>query len=395
MLHRFTITATAIIAALSLYAQNSCHIKGEILDDGQQYSSEKISKVYLTRIDEYDRLINIDSAKIKKGRYSFKYNMQKNEPVMLYLITGFDNGNIQLFLEPGEINVQTRHAAFPNSSVVSGTPTNDIYNQYKTISKKCTNEQIDSIKALKERYGEDWMNSEIGFNYRKRIGAQSVMKCNADRIRFLLDHNTSPMTPLMMELEIANQLSNTYANQMVKSVSHTLHNHPYYRSLRNSVLARELKEGYELPDITLPMRDGTIKHLSDYRGKYILLDFWASWCGPCRKEIPNLKQLYDETREHKDKFALISFSLDNNTTAWNDTIVANDMNREDWIHSSDLLGWKSPSARILDVQTIPTMILIDPEGRAISFTLHGEELIRRIKQILTGDLYYLHKNDKE
>lgn len=394
MLHKFAITAVTIIAALSLHAQDICNIKGEILDDSLKNSPTRIEKVYLTRIDEYNRFINIDSTKVKKGKYHFKYKMQKEEPVMLYLITGFDNGNIEFFVEPGEINIKTRRASYPSTSIVSGTPTNEIYSQYKKISKKCTDEQIYTIKKLEQQRGEEWMNSEEGFNYRNRIGALSLMRCNAERINFLLDNNASPMAPLMMELEIADQLSNIYANQLVKSLSPTLHNHPYYRSFRNSVLARELKVGFELPDISLPLLDGTKTYLSDYRGKYVLLDFWASWCGPCRKAIPTLKKLYDETREHKENFTIISFSLDNKAKAWSDIISTQDMNREGWIHSCDLLGWNSPSARSMGVKSIPTMILIDPDGKAILFTQDSEEVVRRIKQILSGDLYYLQKEEE-
>lgn len=389
MLHKFIISAVAVMALFTVQAQEICTIKGEIANDALSFSKDVIKKVYLTEIDEYDHFRNIDSAKVKKGKYSFKYKMQPNEPVKLYMITGFDNGAIQVFIEPGEINIKTEKAAYPSNSVVSGTQNNDLYTEYKAIYNNCIQEQLDTVEQLKKRHTKEWMDSEEGLRYRMREGALSIIKCNSQRIKFILDNNSSPMAPLMAEREILHMLGDAYAEQLLNSMSVSLHKHPYYRALNNSVRARELKEGGELPDITLPLRDGTKTYLSDYRGKYVLLDFWASWCSPCRKEIPNLKRLYDETREYKDNFTIISFSLDKEATAWNDTIVANDMNREGWVHSSDLIGWKSPSAVLLGVQMIPTMILVDPEGRAISFTMQGEELIRRIKQILSGDKYYL------
>ncbi len=391
MLHRFIISTIAAMALITIQAQELCTIKGKIKNDSLCYSKECIKKVYLTRIDEYDRFINIDSTKVKKGKYSFKYKMKQNEPVALYMITGFDNGGIQLFVEPGEINISTEKAAYPTKSIVNGTPNNDIYTQYKRIYENCIQEQLDTVEQLKKRYSNEWMDSEDGLRYRMREGALSIMKCNSERIKFILEHNYSPIAPLMAHREILPMLSNTYAEQLLNSMSVSLHKHPYYRAFKNAVRSRELKEGGELPDITIPLRDGTTAYLSDFRGKYVLLDFWASWCGPCTKEIPFLKQLYNETREQKEIFSIISFSIDTDEKAWKDAIATHEIDCEGWIHGSDLLGWGSPSAKMLGVEFIPHIILVDPDGRAISFTLRGEELVRRVKQILSGDKYYLNE----
>ena len=89
-----------------------------------------------------------------------------------------------------------------------------------------------------------------------------------------------------------------------------------------------------------------------------------------------------------DKFALISFSVDDKEKAWKDAISSKNINKEHWVHASDLLAWGSPAARMLGVKAIPMIFLIDPEGRMISSSLRGEELVRRVRQIMSGDLYY-------
>ena len=137
-----------IAAALCVQAQGVCVIKGRFASDTLRYDGQKIKKVYLTRLDEYNRLVNIDSTKVKKGKYSFQYKLAKDEPTMLYLITGFDNGNIPLFVEEGNVNITTASAAYPQGSEVSGTATNNLYAEYKKIYDACVQEQLDEVRSL-------------------------------------------------------------------------------------------------------------------------------------------------------------------------------------------------------------------------------------------------------
>lgn len=347
MLNRTISAIIAIGACVAVQAQGTCNIKGYMTaDNGTRM-------VYLSRIDENGVQAVIDSAKVKKGKFTLKYKLKKGEPTLLYNIT-MGSTTAEVFVEPGTVEVNSNNGAVS----VSGTAANDTYTQFKAIgSKECT--------------------------------AREAIKTRAEQLRFLIDNNASPVAPYAMEKVLVPGLSNAYAEQLVKSVSSELHSHPYYLSLRNTVLARDMREGNEMPDIVLPLRDGATKRLSDYRGKYILLDFWASWCGPCIKEMPHLQELYNETKANGDKFAIISFSLDTKAEAWNAAIEKHNIGYEGWTHASQLGGWQSQVARLLSINSIPRMILIDPEGRIISLNILGSEVTGKVKQILSGDLYYL------
>ena len=393
MIYRMILSAICGLLVVSGVQAQTCTIKGTIQNDSLCFSPQRIKKVYLTRMDEYERFQNIDSAKVKNGKFTLEYKMDKDEPVLLHFITGFDNGSIPVFLEAGQINIDMPKAAYPSASKVSGTVTNDLYGEYQLISDRCKQVQTDTLRFWKEQRGEEWLNSPEGFEERNRFGAAALIDCNAERINFLLGHNDSPLAPLMMEREIHHMLDKAYAKQILDALSPKLFNHPYYRSYSNTVRALDLRVGTEVPDITIPLVDGQTAHLSDYRGKYVLLDFWASWCGPCIKELPFLKQIYEETKDKRDRFVIVSFSIDTKDNAWRKAIKDKEIGLPDWVHGSDLLGWKSPAATMLDVTAVPKMILVDPEGKAVSFTLRGEEMVRRIKQILAGDLYYLDQKE--
>ena len=154
-------------------------------------------------------------------------------------------------------------------------------------------------------------------------------------------------------------------------------------------------QGSDVPDIALPLANGTVRQLSNSLGKFVLLTFWASGCPACQRDLPLLKKLYDETRGSKDKFEMIGFSLDKNPKDWKKAMKTLGIDAADWLQACDFKGSASPSVRLFNVGETPTNVLIDPEGKAISLTLQGEELVTRVKQILSGDLYYQKEDSKK
>jgi len=138
-----------------------------------------------------------------------------------------------------------------------------------------------------------------------------------------------------------------------------------------------LDPGKVAPDFTQPKADGSTMKLSDLKGSVVLLDFWASWCGPCRKENPNVVRLYEMYKN--DGFTVMSVSLDKDKQPWLDAIKKDKLSWPN--HVSDLKFWQNEAAKQNKVPGIPFTILIDKEGNIINKNLRGEELAQTLKAI--------------
>ncbi len=135
--------------------------------------------------------------------------------------------------------------------------------------------------------------------------------------------------------------------------------------------------GKQAPDLVLPDPSGNEIALSSFRGKYVLVDFWASWCGPCRQENPNVVKAYNE---FKDKnFAVLGVSLDKEKEAWQQAIAQDKLT---WTHVSDLKFWNSKAVDVFQFQGIPFNVLVDPQGKIIAQELRGPDLENALAQVL-------------
>lgn len=146
---------------------------------------------------------------------------------------------------------------------------------------------------------------------------------------------------------------------------------------REQVQADVPKVGDTAPEITMPDTDGNMFSLSSLRGKYVLVDFWASWCGPCRGENPNVVNAYNK---YKDKnFTILGVSLDKDKAAWLEAIKKDGLV---WKQISDLKHWQSAAQKLYQLDGIPYNVLLDPQGKILATSLRGADLEAKLAEVL-------------
>lgn len=137
--------------------------------------------------------------------------------------------------------------------------------------------------------------------------------------------------------------------------------------------------GDQAPDLEFNGPDGKLVKLSDFRGKVVLIDFWASWCRPCRMENPNIVNAYNKFKKHKKGFEIVGVSLDKNKDRWIGAIKADNLT---FPQMSDLGGWQSKPALLYHVQSIPTNFLLDENGVILAKNLRGANLEATLTKVL-------------
>ncbi len=181
---------------------------------------------------------------------------------------------------------------------------------------------------------------------------------------------------------LAYEMDGQELDALVNGFDPSLKDSRYYVSLReraDKILA--LAEGNIASEFQQPDLDGNMVALSDFRGQYVLVSFWASWCPFCRQENPHLVKLYEQYAGRN--FEILGVSLDRNRDAWLKAIADDVL---DWAHVSDLKGWQNEASSLYGVASIPSNILLNPDGVILGRNLKGEALDQKLEALLSPEV---------
>lgn len=321
--------------------------------------------VYLkTFNDDRTNFVTLDSTNIKNNSFSFKETLTNDPKLRFVEIMGLQDNPVFFIAEKGDIRLDLTGS----KQRIGGTQANDelqdlqdkekyLSDQLKIIGKRENQSETEYRKLMYDLVEKTKRNR---FDY-----IQKNIDTEQGEFMFLGSFEMFPADTVMLLIDQTKlSFQNSDAGKQIID---------YYKPQLTRIA------GAKFLDTQLTSIDGEEVKLSDYigKGKVVLLDFWASWCGPCIKEMPSLVKLYND---YKDKgFEIVGVSLDEKQQSWKNSV---DKLNITWPQMSDLKGWKSSVVNLYGVYSIPLTILIDKDGTIVGQNIRGKELTEKLDELL-------------
>lgn len=339
-------------------------VKSEEINDSYIYLSRRLSGSWE----------NIDSALFFKGR-DILFKGELKSPEVLYLRLENTEKPVPFFAENSEIIILPDFET-PQNTIVEGSSVQKELELYESIFTELNVEQDlvyqEYLNARKEK-DEERMKKIIakfdGFS-------EKEMEMNK---AYISNHGDSYVSPYIIKSKMYYTLSLDELKNLVYGLDFSISNSIYVQQLKEHISVLEkVSIGQKFTDFELPTPGGDMKSLSNVVGKnYVLIDFWASWCGPCRRENPNVVRIFNE---YQDKgFDIYGVSFDTSRDNW---LKAIDDDKLKWHHVSDLNGWASAAGKLYGINSIPHTVLLDPDGTIVARNLSSEELEKKLAEFL-------------
>jgi len=361
---------TVLLISCNQKDSNSYQLEGSALGyaDGTQ--------VFYYEIDGNNQSKVKDTLEVINGKFSSSY--PKIDYTALHFIKmAAEPGNILFFVENEDIKA-TIYKDSIEASFVSGGKQNELYAEFQKEALKTSRKRIELTEAYNQaRLEQDGI---LITEYRQELDALTTTEREFKR-KFVMENGTSVFgLMLLSEMFAKKEIGVNEVTAILDDLGPKLASHELATDIRAAIEANKKAEiGGAAPQFTAPTPGGELLSLKDVMGKYTIIDFWASWCRPCRMENPNVVNVYNQY--HDKGLNIISVSLDKagQKDRWIKAIKDDKM---DWHHVSNLKFWQDPIARQYNVRSIPATFLLDENGNIIDKNLRGPALGQKIGSLL-------------
>jgi len=347
---------------------------------GTMHFKEPVQMVYLSYRTADNRVT--DSTKLQNGKFHFTAKVTGPTPANLMArfapVAGQERPHMvgmQLFMEPGNINISIKDSM--ELAKVTGSKSQKAFERLEKLEKPYNEKE----EAMGKKYREYYTAKDTAGMKSLEAESDILSKEEDEKVyhKYLIQEPNSPIALYVLEQYAGYDIDAKKVEPLFKKLPLATRKLPSGIAFKKRLeTARETAIGAYAMNFTQNDTLGKPVSLSSFRGKYVLLDFWASWCGPCRAENPNVVKAFNE---YKNKnFTVLSVSLDQpgKKQSWLDAIHKDGLA---WTHVSDLKFWDNAVAKQYGIRAIPQNLLIDPPGKIIAKNIRDEELNRKLEEV--------------
>lgn len=350
---------------------SACSVEPKYVVRGKIEGSDTIT-FYLQK-REAGKIVNIDSAVSSKGNFTMKGGAV-DHPQLVQLVAGDTRKRTSFYLENSVITVKGSLDSLFKAEI-SGSKTHDEYKSFVESNKPLS----DIYSQIYSEYQEATQtgNTALLADIEKRADSVQNEMLNNQK-NFVINNPSSFVTPSILG-SISYEMEADELEVIINNLDTAISSLPQIVILKERVVQlKRVAVGQKAPDFTMNDVNGNPVTLSSKIGsKLLLIDFWAAWCGPCRKENPHIVKVYNEF--NKKGFDIFGVSLDQKKEDWVKAIADDKLT---WTHVSDLQYWSSSAAKTYAVSAIPASFLLDETGTIIAKNLRGDDLYNKVKEVL-------------
>ncbi|MGL5691645.1 MAG: thioredoxin-like domain-containing protein [Bacteroidales bacterium] len=359
---------TALLLFSCTKHTNSYSITGKASDELEG------KKVYLKEVNAKE-LTTVDSVVIENGVFSFEgvQDSARNYMLVAESTDQYQVPNQYFILQNGSYNV-----VLDSICSVNGPELSDKFRAYLEANQQLKDKQTELQKEKSALSADNQLSDEKETEINKQI---EELRAESSKLSLaFIEANKNNVAGAIVFYWSFRNFDRSQQEEIIQSASKEFQSYAGVVYVTNLLdVLTNTAEGKQYTDFSMPSIKGDTISLSDIvpDNKLTLVDFWATWCAPCRAEIPNIKEIY---RDYKSKgLEIVGVSLDKEDTRWKNYVNENELN---WVHMSELKHWNSAAGRIYGINSIPHVILIDQKGTIVSRGLHGKALREKIAEIL-------------